>query len=115
MRTILVVDDDPGMRYFLAQILDGSGYRILEAADVAGALELLRDPANAVDLLLADINLKGSVELSDTVRRESSAMKVLFVSSNGRPEFNLLRKPFTPTDMLLEIERLLAKDKAAGG
>lgn len=115
MRTILVVEDDPGMRYFLGQILQGSGYRILEAADGAGALELLKDPANAVDLLLADINLKGSLELSDAVRRDNPATKALFVSPDGRPEFNLLRKPFTPTDMLLEIERILAKDKAAGG
>lgn len=110
MPTILVAENEPGMRYFLAQILGGSGYQIAEAASTAEALELVRSAG--IDLLLADISLSGSLDLADTVRREHPAVRLLFVSAQAWPEFALLRKPFTATDMLMEVARLLAK--AAG-
>ena len=48
MSTILVVDDEPGIREVIALLLDDEAYRVLEAEDGLSALELLaREQAHA--------------------------------------------------------------------
>ncbi len=52
-RTVLVVDDDAGIRALLRQILTGAGHHVLEAKDGKEALAILDD--GSVDLLLSDL------------------------------------------------------------
>ena len=56
MTTILCVDDEPGNRALLARLLTRSGYRVIQAAHVRGAIDSIhREPALA--LILLDLNL----------------------------------------------------------
>jgi two-component system, NtrC family, response regulator PilR len=53
---VLVVDDDPTMRTFCEEVLCHRGYRVMVAASVAEALEILRD--QPADLVIADYRLE---------------------------------------------------------
>src|SRR5205807_4487131 len=54
-RTVLLAEDDHAVRRVTARILRAAGYRVLEAGDGAGALELWRAHTDEIDLLLADV------------------------------------------------------------
>ena len=58
--TILVVEDEPLVREIIVSELEDAGYEVLEAADGAAALALLREAR--VDLLFTDIRLPGEVD-----------------------------------------------------
>ncbi len=55
MKSILVVDDEPTIRKLVRAVLDGKGYRLLEAADGPSALETAR--RERPDLVLLDLSL----------------------------------------------------------
>ncbi len=57
MNYILVVDDEPGIRQTLGDILEDEGYRVTGAPDGESALDLLR--ANHYDVVLLDVWLPG--------------------------------------------------------
>jgi CheY-like chemotaxis protein len=57
MNTILVVDDDIGVRALLRRVIGDMGYRVMEAADALSALEIL-DKGN-VSLALCDVRMPG--------------------------------------------------------
>ena len=57
MNTILVVDDDIGVRALLRRVIGDMGYRVVEAADALSALEIL-DKGN-VSLALCDVRMPG--------------------------------------------------------
>jgi adenylate cyclase len=56
---ILVVDDNPVDRALLVRFLVGEGHEVIEADSGEGALELLRDGARGVDLVLLDLLMPG--------------------------------------------------------
>ena len=53
--TVFVVDDEPGIRRSLRRFLEDSGYRVVEAADVDGAVDALRQVP--VDAVVLDVRL----------------------------------------------------------
>lgn len=57
MPTILVVDDDPGVRALLRTVVEGMGYRVLDAGDAIAALEVLEQ--EKVALALVDVRMPG--------------------------------------------------------
>ena len=55
---VLLVDDNPHMRSITTAVLQSAGVRtVLEAADGAAGLEILRDPSLSVDLAIVDFNM----------------------------------------------------------
>lgn len=58
-RGILVVDDDPGTRALLSELLTEAGYRVVTADDGADALARLRGPGVLPSLILLDILMPG--------------------------------------------------------
>jgi nitrogen-specific signal transduction histidine kinase/DNA-binding NarL/FixJ family response regulator len=58
-KTILVADDDQGLRLAASQLLRRCGFQVVEAADGAAALEALRSHPGAVDAILVDLTLAG--------------------------------------------------------
>jgi DNA-binding response OmpR family regulator len=55
--TILVVDDEPGIRSGCERVLRSEGHEVLLAADAREGLDLLKD--NRVDLTLVDLKMPG--------------------------------------------------------
>jgi CheY-like chemotaxis protein len=104
--TIVVAEDDPALRYSICRYLNQRGFRVLEAADGAEVLNVSREHAGHIDVLLTDIQMPGlnGVELADAIAAERPQTGVIFMTSD---EIELprrtLRKPFELDDLLAEI------------
>ncbi|MBV9560777.1 MAG: response regulator [Bradyrhizobium sp.] len=119
--SILVVEDEAGVRSYLAETLRDLNYRVLEAADGGAALALLEKRPIRVDLLLTDIVMPGinGRQLAETMRSRQPDLKVLFmtgysgdaVAHQGRldPGVSLLQKPLTQTMLAAKIRDVLDK------
>jgi CheY-like chemotaxis protein len=84
--TVLVVDDEAAVRELLARQLTQRGYRVLEAADGAAALELLQGEATHIALVVSDIAMPGmsGTELAKGLRNQGATVPFLFVSGQAR-------------------------------
>jgi CheY-like chemotaxis protein len=119
--TVLVVDDEPGVRRLVVRILERAGYGVVAAENGAEARELFRAHGSAIDLLLTDVMMPGmsGPELAAHLTRERHGLKVLYMSgytagtlraaAGFRPETDLIRKPFTPDDILDAVRRRLTE------
>ena len=67
--TILVCEDDDGVRAYTVEVLRELGYRVLEAHDGASALRLLERQDGAIDLLFTDVVLPGGMTGAVLARR----------------------------------------------
>ncbi|HLH08823.1 MAG TPA: PAS domain S-box protein [Terriglobales bacterium] len=117
--TILLVEDDELIRALTRQMLEESGYRVLEASDGGAALNLVRSNGNNVDMILTDVVMKGmsGPELLRKLSASSTAPKVVFMSGYtgeligeqqlSQPGMVLLEKPFSRVSLLKAVERCL--------
>lgn len=113
---ILVIDDDPGVRFVLEAMLRRLGFTPLLAASGQEGLALLRDHAASVDCTLVDDTMSewNGAETRARIRAEFPRAAVLLMSGHyeeapegGSEQF--LHKPFT----MLELESALARKIAA--
>jgi signal transduction histidine kinase/ActR/RegA family two-component response regulator len=117
--TILVVEDNEGVRDYARRVLDELGYRVIEASDARQALTLLANTPD-IDLLFTDVVLPGAVTgrvLADKVRAMNPALPVLFTTGYTRnaivhqgrldPDVHLLNKPYTQQDLARKVRELL--------
>ena len=102
-KSILVVDDDQGVRTLMAELLEQQGHRVLTAADARAAIDIAVDCR--LDLLVTDVALPGmgGIDLAAQLGRGCASLPVLFVSGSRATDFgaatrglDLLEKPFTP-------------------
>jgi DNA-binding NtrC family response regulator len=112
-RTILLVDDDAGVRASVSRNLKDY-YNILIASSGVEALQRSRDFAGEIHLLLTDFVMAGmsGVELASQVTVQRPEIKVLLMSgyANGTLALNegwhFLAKPFNPLQLRLLIADL---------
>ncbi len=116
--TVLVVEDEAGVRHLARDVLRRSGYRVLEAADGAEALRLVAQEGT-IDLLLTDVVMPGmsGAELAERFRALRPRARVLYASgyadealgSHGLPSGGVpyLQKPFEPDDLVRRVRELL--------
>jgi PAS domain S-box-containing protein len=81
--TILVVEDEAGVRALVIRLLQGLGYRLLQAESGPNAIEVWKEHGDDVDLLITDIvmpNGLNGVQLAEHLRRERPELKVIFTS-----------------------------------
>ena len=107
LTTILIVDDDPSIRFVLRLILERDGHKVLEAGHGAAALELIRsDPLP--DIVMTDLMMPvmTGVELIRRLRSEPRTSKVHIVVVSGNPEAAqslgvdaIVTKPFTAANL----------------
>lgn len=119
LETILVVEDEGGIRALVRKILLRQGYDVLEAAGGDEALELLAHSGKHVDLLLTDVMMPGmnGIELSRRAVAAYSPLKVLFVSGYTDESVleagqfpagtAFLQKPFTLGSLLGKVREVL--------
>lgn len=120
-RTILVVDDDPGIREGLRVALSPR-YRVLTASCTPDALQVFRQ--EAVDLLIADIRMPGpdGVALVREVRLVDLKVPILVITAHPEPPktealaaegiAGYFRKPFNLTLLCERVHRLLETPRA---
>jgi CheY-like chemotaxis protein len=113
--TILLVEDDQPVRDLVRRILEAAGYRVLAAARPSEAEPLL-EQERSVDLLLSDIVMPEmtGLELAARVRTSRPELRMLFISGNAylagstsRIDAELLKKPFTPSELEQAVRRTL--------
>jgi CheY-like chemotaxis protein len=108
---VLVVEDDPFLRGLTLRILNGLGYRTIEAEDGPAACEMF-DHVDHIDLLLTDVVLPKGMngpELAREARARRPGMKVLYMSGYPRAaifrngaldaDTHLLSKPFAKSEL----------------
>ncbi len=122
MHTILVVDDEPLIRWAVREGLEGAGYTVLEAGSAREALESLTHAASPVAVALLDVRLPDSHDLGllHRFRREAPACQVIIMTAHGTPDllaearkagaFETITKPF---DMTRIVGLVGAADAAA--
>jgi two-component system, cell cycle sensor histidine kinase and response regulator CckA len=116
--TIVVVEDEPGVRLLVERILSRAGHRVLAFPDGSAAEEVLADPAVRVDLLLTDLVMPGpnGIEVARQARRSRPELPVVIMSgyaadalrSEGLSEdsLELLSKPFSTAELLERVNRV---------
>ena len=127
--TILVVEDEEALRNSVCEHLQGNGYRVLEARDGQDALDLAKDHAGPIDVLLTDV-IMPVLSGPETAARllklpERKQMVTIYMSgypadaiinhgvSQGRVA--LIQKPFSLATLTEKVQELLAaKHNGAG-
>jgi CheY-like chemotaxis protein len=116
---ILLVEDEPSVRYIMRRTLEEAGYTVLEAGSVDAALTLLGDKGKRINLVLTDVIMPGGGgrELAERIMAEYPGMPVLFTSgyTNGDierrgllpPGATFLQKPVTPDALVRAVETRL--------
>jgi PAS domain S-box-containing protein len=118
--TILLVEDDDGVRLLARDTLEASGYTVLAVGMGAEAVEISSHYPKDIDLLLTDVVMPGmgGREVADRIQGQRPGIKVLFMSgytddvvlthgvSNGTAAF--IEKPFAAPKLLGRIRKVLA-------
>ncbi|TCO40282.1 PAS domain S-box-containing protein [Dokdonella fugitiva] len=117
--SILVVEDDDGVRSVSVETLMDLGYRVLEAADGAMALRVL-EHAGHIDLLFTDVVLPGGMTGADVAAKARELrpdIKVLFTTGYARNAIfhhgridkgvQLITKPFTLKQLAEKVRAVL--------
>jgi len=117
--TVLLVDDDEGIRGLLRDTLERSGYRVLEARFTSDALLIGRRHDGPIHVMIADVMMPGinGRELADMFTASRPQMKVLYISGYPlevvreklrQPDMAaFLQKPFAPDALLRKVRDLL--------
>ena len=108
---VLVVDDEPLIRWSIAEILNHRGHTVLEAPSASGARAVMTDSRQPIDVVLLDLRLPDSNDLTllEEVRRRMPHTAVILMTSYGTPELaqgalqlgaqRVIGKPFDMDDV----------------
>lgn len=121
--TVLVLDDDDGVRRVVARILARHGFNVLESADCAGAVAIAEGLLGAVRLLVVDVVMPrmNGIEAARRLRKICPGLGAIFMSGydkeevaeNGAPdpEMIFIAKPFTARDLLDTVGAALLRSR----
>jgi CheY-like chemotaxis protein len=120
--TVLLVEDEPGVRGLAKRVLTQRGYRVLEADDGAVALRIAAAHVGEIDLVLSDVEMPnlGGRGMVEELKELSPDMRVLFMSGYPKeqvfPEpgrarkMPYLQKPFTADALCDEVRSALGNN-----
>jgi two-component system cell cycle sensor histidine kinase/response regulator CckA len=118
--TILLVEDEEGLRSLNARGLRSRGYSVIEASNGIEAMEALEQKNGAVDLVVSDVVMPemDGPTLLKTMRSRNPDLKIIFVSGYAEdafekslPEnqqFAFLPKPFTLSQLVAAVKETMA-------
>jgi signal transduction histidine kinase len=118
-QTVLVVDDEEGVRTSIADALSSIGYRVVSAGDGAAALRLVMHERPALAILDYAMPGMNGAELASAAKAMRPEMKIVFASGFAEsevleaivgPDAAILRKPFT----IASLSRLAAQALGTG-
>jgi DNA-binding NtrC family response regulator len=115
--TVLLVDDEPGVRFALREVLQDRGYRVVSAGSGAEALAAL----DGVDVVVTDLSMPGmdGLELVSRIAARAPALPVILLTAHGsenlvriassRGACSCLSKPFDIDEIARVVERALGR------
>jgi two-component system, cell cycle sensor histidine kinase and response regulator CckA len=117
--TVLLVEDEDPVRELVSRVLEDVGYDVLTAARPSEAQRIVAE--REIDLLLTDVVMPemSGYELATRVHLAQPSAKTLFMSgyahkalgeASEMPEGELLRKPFSPTQLTRAVRAVLDGD-----
>jgi two-component system, cell cycle sensor histidine kinase and response regulator CckA len=116
--TILLVEDEAGVRGFAAASLRSQGYHVLTAADGVDALQVVHAHDGPLDLVVTDVVMPGTngPDLVSRLRAIRPEIGVLFMSGYAddsvmrhgllTSDVALIQKPFSPRDLAIRVRRV---------
>jgi two-component system cell cycle sensor histidine kinase/response regulator CckA len=118
--TILVADDEEGVRGVVASVLEDAGYTVEQASDGGEAVERLRQLGDRIRLVLLDLTMPtlGGAEAATALREIRPDIPIIAMSGYGYIEVmqrfgqagvdDFLSKPFTPDQLAAKVREALA-------
>jgi two-component system cell cycle sensor histidine kinase/response regulator CckA len=117
--TLLLIDDDHVVRNMLREVLESSGYAVMEAVDGEDGVDVFRNNMQSIHLIISDVVMpkKNGKQVYDEVRQLKQDVKILFMSGypydvidhkmmrDNRMEF--IPKPLRPNELLTKIKTIL--------
>ncbi|HUO59436.1 MAG TPA: response regulator, partial [Candidatus Acidoferrales bacterium] len=114
--TILLAEDEVGIRAMTRAYLESLGYNVLEAADGSEAIKISREYDGSIDLVLTDILMpvvRGDAVVR-SIRRERPGIKALYISGYSEDlsgdSSDLLLKPFDFPELGRRVRSILDVD-----
>jgi len=117
--TVLLLEDEPAVRESMRSVLTTNGYTVLEARNGQEALNIARDYADAIELLVTDVVLPGmgGREVARQLRALRPQARVLYVSGYSHDERVqasegeiVFQKPFTGEALARKVREALAPE-----
>ena len=111
--TILLVEDEEGVRRVLETMLQRHGYHVLSSGSSAEALAAAEKHGGAIHLLVTDVVMPGMSgrKMAEFLVERRPDMRVLYVSGYGDPAPQsgaaFLQKPFSTQELALKIREVL--------
>ena len=118
--TILLVEDETGVRELASEFLRAGGYKVLEAGDGAAAVTIVKNYVGSIHLLLTDMVMPGinGRNLARKVCELRPKIRVLFMTGyaefpdkngdNPFPEGKILQKPFSRSTLLEKVHAIVS-------
>jgi two-component system, cell cycle sensor histidine kinase and response regulator CckA len=119
VETVLLVEDEPGVRQLSKRILDTAGYRVLEAANGDDAERLFAEHRDSIDLVVTDVIMPGcgGPELLGRLRVHAPALRALYMSGYSEQSaanatgldrsLPFVQKPFTAAELVRRVRDAL--------
>ncbi|GAA2513202.1 response regulator [Pilimelia columellifera] len=112
MSRVLVVDDEPDLRFLLRRALERAGYEVTDAHQGATAMAVAHD--SPPDLVVTDMMMPvmGGVELIERLHTDPVTAAIPIVAVSGDTHLAteadaVLRKPFSPEQLVAVCDALL--------
>jgi len=113
--TVLLAEDESGVRKFVSDVLRSQGYSVLEASNGAAALEVAATHNGPIHILLADVVMPemGGADLARRFAERHAGCPVLLMSGYSDRLLHkdlagsLIEKPFTPSTLLRRVREIL--------
>ena len=120
IETVLLVEDDPDLRFLMQEVLEEYGYTVMDACDGEEGLKLFKQHSPSIALIIADVvtpRMKGN-ELYTKIREVNSSTRFLFVSGYQANQIshnfvldeglNFLPKPFDLDELAAKVREVLS-------
>ncbi len=119
--TVLVVEDQPEVRTYIAAVLNTYGYQVLEAARASEAHQTYEREKGRIDLVLTDVVMPDGSgrDLAERIRKRWPDVRVLFMSGYaedatsraqaGPGAADFIQKPFSPELLVAKIRAVLSR------
>jgi CheY-like chemotaxis protein len=122
---LLLVEDEPLVRMFNADVLDDAGFRVVEAANADEAIALFEARPD-IRAVVTDIEMPGprnGLDLAEHIKTRRPLVGVIIVSGREHPKLSaftsgggrFLAKPYSAADLLHEVQVVLGTSEQTGG